>query len=214
MRKKITLITGANGEIGHGLIKLLYNRGIRNIIALDLLPPNDEMKKMISSEIIGDILNNKLIEKINDKYEIQELYHLAALLSTQSELYPQKAHEVNVTGTLNLLSLAMKQGQINKYPVKFFFPSSIAVYSIQSGNNDKISEEKNINPKTMYGCNKLYCENVGAYFANNYSPKLIDFRCIRFPGLISAYTVPTGGTSDYLPEMLHSAIKNNHINVL
>ena len=66
----------------------------------------------------------------------------------------------------------------------------------------------------MYGCNKLYCEKLGMYFANNfnklsedYKPNLIDFRCIRFPGLISAYTTPTGGTSDYLPEMLHAAVK-------
>jgi len=208
MRKKITLITGANGEIGQGLIKLLYKKGINNIVAFDLLPSNNEMQNMITDQIIGDILDSNLLESINEKYEITELYHLAALLSTKSELYPEKAHEVNVTGTINLLTLALKQGKLNNCPVKFFFPSSIAVYSIDKNNLNKITEEENNNPKTMYGCNKLYCENIGSYYSKKYSPYLIDFRCIRFPGIISPYTIPTGGTSDYLPEMLHSVIKN------
>ena len=34
---------------------------------------------------------------------------------------------------------------------------------------------------------------------------MLDFRAIRFPGLISAFTLPSGGTSDYGPEMLHAA---------
>jgi nucleoside-diphosphate-sugar epimerase len=38
-------------------------------------------------------------------------------------------------------------------------------------------------------------------------PVMLDFRSLRFPGLISAFTIPSGGTSDYGPEMLHSAAK-------
>jgi nucleoside-diphosphate-sugar epimerase len=65
----------------------------------------------------------------------------------------------------------------------------------------------------MYGCNKLYCEELGRYYAKHYkqlsvdlTPR-VDFRCVRFPGLISATTVPSGGTSDYAPEMIHAAAK-------
>jgi nucleoside-diphosphate-sugar epimerase len=64
----------------------------------------------------------------------------------------------------------------------------------------------------MYGCNKLYCEHLGRYFARHYrqlaasqGPPGVDFRAIRFPGLISAWTLPSGGTSDYAPEMIHAA---------
>ena len=74
-------------------------------------------------------------------------------------------------------------------------------------------KEKDWNmPVTMYGCNKLYCEHVGRYYATHYRQLAadtekggVDFRSIRFPGLISAVTVPSGGTSDYAPEMLHAA---------
>ena len=110
--------------------------------------------------------------------------------------------------------MAIKQSKTNGYSIKVFYPSSIAVYRIEPNNMSSISEKEYCNPITMYGCNKLYCENLGIYFSKNYNklsedykPNLIDFRCIRFPGLISAYTTPTGGTSDYLPEMLHSIVK-------
>ena len=68
-----------------------------------------------------------------------------------------------------------------------------------------------LTPITIYGCNKLYCEHLGRYYARHYrqlaaaGPSGVDFRAIRFPGLISAFTVPSGGTSDYAPEMIHAA---------
>jgi len=107
--------------------------------------------------------------------------------------------------------------------VKFFFPSSIAVYGF-SGLDEKnhagtIKEDSYRNPTTMYGCNKLYCEHLGNYYTNNYQrlgaekhQRYIDFRSIRFPGIISSKTIPTGGTSDYIPEMLHAAAKGEAYN--
>jgi nucleoside-diphosphate-sugar epimerase len=101
--------------------------------------------------------------------------------------------------------------------VKFLFPSSIAVYGLPSvaakKSAGKVAEKDWTMPITMYGCNKLYCEHLGRYYAHHYRQLAadsdqrggVDFRCIRFPGLISAVTVPSGGTSDYAPEMLHAA---------
>jgi nucleoside-diphosphate-sugar epimerase len=67
----------------------------------------------------------------------------------------------------------------------------------------------------MYGCNKLYCEQLGRYFSRHYKQLAaetlsgkVDFRAIRFPGLISAMTVPSGGTSDFAPEMIHAAAQS------
>jgi nucleoside-diphosphate-sugar epimerase len=62
----------------------------------------------------------------------------------------------------------------------------------------------------MYGVNKLAGEELGRYYQSHYRklakdrhPAPIDFRSIRFPGIISSDTVPSGGTSDYGPEMIH-----------
>ena len=212
-RKQIILITGANGEIGKNLIDYLSKSGSDNIVTLDLQPLEDTSK--IYKHITGSILDQQIIDDINTDYEISTIYHLAAMLSTKSEYAPFNANQVNVNGTLNLIDLAIKQGTMNNSPVQFFFPSSIAVYGLDKNIVNPIKESECLNPKTIYGMNKLYCEQLGIYFSKNYhrltkdySPGLLDFRSIRFPGLISVITHPTGGTSDYIPEMLHSASKS------
>ena len=218
MRKSAILITGANGEMGHGLIAALHQKNNINIVALDLNPLDDTISALANEELIGNILDQGLIEQLNGEYEFDTIYHLAALLSTRAEFSPRAAHDVNVGGTLNLLNLAIEQGRSQGNAVKFFFPSSIAVYGF-SGLDEKnaagaIKEDSHRNPTTMYGCNKLYCEHLGNYYTNNYQrlgaekhQRYIDFRSIRFPGIISSKTIPTGGTSDYIPEMLHAAAK-------
>jgi nucleoside-diphosphate-sugar epimerase len=194
-----------------------------NIVALDLNPLDDSISEFANEEIIGNILDQSLVEQLNGEYEFDTIYHLAALLSTRAEFSPRAALDVNVGGALNLLNLAIEQGRSQGNAVKFFFPSSIAVYGF-SGLDEKnaagaIKEDSHRNPTTMYGCNKLYCEHLGNYYTNNYQrlgaekhQRYIDFRSIRFPGIISSKTIPTGGTSDYIPEMLHAAAKGEAYN--
>jgi threonine 3-dehydrogenase len=115
-----------------------------------------------------------------------------------------------------VLRVAQNQSQRLGRAVRFIFPSSIAAYGLPSleekARAGRVKEEAWTLPITMYGCNKLYCEHLGRYFTNNYrqlgalaGASRLDFRAIRFPGLISAETLPTGGTSDFGPEMLHAA---------
>lgn len=216
MRKPIILITGINGEIGHGLVEYLSNKSNYSIIGLDLKPPDSFIQKRVDDYVVGNILDKDLLERLNAEFEISTIFHLAAILSTRAEFSPRIAHDVNVTGTINLLDLAIEQGQSLGRAVKFFFPSSIAVYGISNlilrNNTGPVPEDQFRYPQTMYGCNKLYCENIGTYFARHYkrlsvesSTNLVDFRSIRLPGLISAHTMPSGGSSDYAPEMIHAA---------
>jgi nucleoside-diphosphate-sugar epimerase len=219
MRKEVVLITGANGEIGHGLITFLGEQGQVNIIALDVQPLDEDLKPYCMRFIQGDILDQMLLGRMVVEYEIRSIFHLASILSTKAEYNPETAHRVNVEGTLNLLRLAVEQSQWQGQSVKFIYPSSIAAYGLPDlgikNSSQKIDETQWCVPITMYGCNKLYCEHLGRYYANNYRQlaadpghSSIDFRAIRFPGLISAVTIPTGGTSDYGPEMLHHAAQN------
>jgi glycine C-acetyltransferase len=215
-RKPVVLVTGANGEMGHGLIHKLSELGSYEVLALDIKEIDPAIAKRCSATIVGDILNRHLLERLVSEFEIHTIFHLAALLSTRSEFTPETAHEVNVTGTLNLLKMAHDQSRWHGKQVTFLFPSSIAVYGLPDLANKqragKVSESEWTVPTTMYGCNKLYCEQLGRYFARHYrqlahgeEKKGVDFRSIRFPGLISAFTQPSGGTSDYLPEMIHAA---------
>lgn len=216
MRKRSILITGAAGEIGDALIKRLAAQEINQIVTLDIqeLPPDNAA---IVTHVQGDILDHALLARLVSEYEISIIYHLAALLSTRAEFTPEAAHEVNVEGTLALFNLASEQSQWRGEAVQFIFPSSIAAYGMPDlevkANFPLVREWEWNDPKTMYGCNKLYCEMLGVYYSQYYRQLaadrsvMIDFRGLRFPGLISAFTVPSGGTSDYGPEMLHAAAK-------
>lgn len=218
MRKPVVLITGAGGEIGHSLIDELAGNGARAVVTLDVAPLDPALGKKVAREFTGSILDKSLLERILSEFEIDQVFHLAALLSTRSEFSPVTAHEVNVEGTLNLLEFAQREGESHGRPVTFLYPSSIAAFGLPSlevkASAGKVKEDQFTTPTTMYGCNKLYCEQLGAYYAKHYKqlskdPQSgrVDFRSVRFPGLISAMTVPSGGTSDYAPEMIHAAAK-------
>ena len=205
MDKKVILITGSNGEIGKSLIDKLSKNN--TIIALDV---NHNSKSNIET-INGSILDNNILNKINNKYKLSEIYHLAAVLSTKAQKNPSLSNEVNYNGTINLLEIARLQAKKYNHSIKFFFPSSIAIYNILNSDlNNNINEKDNINnPITEYGKAKLKCEKIGI---EKYLIKGVDFRCIRFPGIISAISRPTGGTSDYAPEMIHAAFLNEKYN--
>jgi len=96
LRTPVVLITGASGEIGHGLITSLANDGRRPIITLDVKPLEGDLGKLVEREFIGSILENNLLERILSEYEVELIFHLAALLSTRSEFTPITAHQVNV----------------------------------------------------------------------------------------------------------------------
>jgi nucleoside-diphosphate-sugar epimerase len=216
VRKSVVLITGAGGEIGHGLIERLAAGGRHDIVTLDLKPLDPDEARHVQQQFVGSILDGNLLERILAEYEVELVFHLAALLSTRGEFTPVTAHQVNVEGTLRLLEFAQKEGESHGRPVVFMYPSSIAAYGFADleakARAGRVKEDEHNTPITMYGCNKLYCEHLGRYYARHYKQLAaetlsgrLDFRCVRFPGLISAVTLPSGGTSDYAPEMLHAA---------
>jgi threonine 3-dehydrogenase len=218
VRENRILITGAEGEIGHALIERLHARGREQIIALDLRPLEGDVAAKVSRGYVGSILDRNLLDTILAEYKVTTVIHLAALLSTRSEFTPVVAHEVNVDGTLHMLEFARAQAQSHGETVKFFYPSSIAAFGLPDATTKEaegaITEDEWNTPSTMYGCNKLSCEHLGRYYSHHYKqldvvaiPGAVDFRSLRFPGLISAFSTPSGGTSDFAPEMLHAAAK-------
>jgi threonine 3-dehydrogenase len=216
MRKPVVLITGAGGEIGHALVEQLVAAGRDSIVSLDLNPLESSLGRMVRREFTGSINDTALLDRILSEFEIDTIYHLAALLSTRAEFTPLTAHQVNVEGTLKLLEFSQREAESHGRPVLFMYPSSIAAYGLPDVETKhqvgRVREDDYNTPRTMYGCNKLYCEQLGRYYARFYKQLAaepqsgrVDFRSVRFPGLISAVTVPSGGTSDYAPEMIHAA---------
>lgn len=212
---QIALITGISGEVGHGLIKKLSEKKFK-IIAADIKKPEESISLYIDKFYEVDISDKERVDKIFSEQKIDIIFHLASILSTGGEKNPELALSVNIGGTINLLETATNQSLKRGFPIKFIFPSTIAAYGIPDlktkRRKKKVKEDEFLHPITAYGISKLTSENLGNYFSKNYKllgdikrDRLIDFRCVRFPGLLSPDTVPSGGTSDYGPEMLHAA---------
>ena len=221
-RKQAVLLTGAGGEVGHGLIQRLSEAAGTPLVAFDLRPIDDKLARHCHASFTGDVRDPFAIANVFTRYEITEVFHLAALLSSTGERNPELAHEVNTQGTMNLVRFCAQQAEATGRSVKFIYPSSIAVYGLPSEAEKRragaVHEDQYLSPITMYGVNKLCCEHLGRYYAEHYrlldraeraqaAVAPIDFRCVRYPGLISPHTAPSGGTSDYGPIMLHAAAR-------
>jgi threonine 3-dehydrogenase len=207
------LVTGASGEIGQALVQELAKQGEYRIITSDLAPLPDAIQHAVAEHVQGDLIYK--IKTFYD-YDLDIIFHLAASLSSKAEVATEEAHRINVEGTMQLLMLAAHRSEKYHKSVKFLFPSSIAAYGLTLEERraaGRVTEDDYNSPRTMYGCNKLYCEKLGMYYSRYCGqhhldpepPVMLDFRALRFPGLISAMTLPSGGTSDYGPEMLHAA---------
>jgi threonine 3-dehydrogenase len=214
MTERLVLVTGACGELGQALVQGLARQAGYRIVTADLAPLPETIRAMSAEHVQGD-----LVYKVKNFYDsdFDVIFHLAASLSSKAEVASEEAHRINVEGTMQLLMLAAYRSEKYGKSVKFLFPSSIAAYgmpNLETKNSAACVKEDEFNsPHTMYGCNKLYCEKLGIYYSKYYGqkhldehpPHMLDFRAVRFPGLISALTLPSGGTSDYGPEMLHAA---------
>lgn len=219
MTMKRALITGACGEIGQALAQELAKKGGYRVVTSDIAPLPDSIKGLTAEHVQGDLVYKV---KVFYDYDFDVIFHLAASLSSKAEIATEEAHRINVEGTMQLLMLAAYRSEKYGKPVKFLFPSSIAAYGMPNLDAKKsagaVKEEDWVSPHTMYGCNKLYCEKLGIYYGKYFGqkhldekpPVMLDFRALRFPGLISAFTLPSGGTSDYGPEMLHAAAQGKN----
>ncbi|MBW1294320.1 NAD-dependent epimerase/dehydratase family protein [Aquimarina litoralis] len=188
------LVIGANGQLGSVLTKELQKKHtIENVIASDL--EQRESYKGIFEVI--DATDQKRIQEVVERYQITQIYHLAAILSAKGEERPLATWDINMKTLFNVLEVS----RINQIE-KVFFPSSIAVF----GEGAPLLETPNdayLNPATVYGMSKAAGENWAQYYFLKYG---LDVRSIRYPGVIGYQSLPGGGTTDYAVDIYHKAV--------
>lgn len=190
------LVTGANGQLGSELTEELRRIfGIDNVVASDISIPLTGSSAGPFEKL--DVLDIRGYEDIIDRYQITQIYHLAALLSANAEKNIDVAWTLNMDGLLNTLYLAKK-----KSIDKIFWPSSIAVFGPDAQKN-KTPQQSPCNPTTVYGITKLAGEQWCAYYHHKFG---LDVRSIRYPGLIGYKSLPGGGTTDYAVDIFHKAV--------
>ncbi len=195
--QKKFLVIGSNGQIGTVLTNRLGEKyGFENVVGSDLRPPENQTKFIFEE---CSVLDKDCLEKIISKYNITDVYLLAAYLSAKGEQNIEKAWDLNINGLLHILNFAK-----DKKIQKIFWPSSIAVFGPTTPKNN-VEQNAITEPATIYGVSKLAGESLCNYYHNKFG---IDVRSIRYPGLIGWESMPGGGTTDYAVDIFHEAIKN------
>lgn len=188
------LVIGAGGQVGQELVEQLRKlKGNDQVIASDV---RELMDNSGPSEVVN-ALDEKQLKELVEKYKVEEIYHLAALLSANAEKQVQFAWELNMQSLFHVLNLA-KDGIIKKV----FWPSSIAVFGPNTPKKNT-PQHTITDPTTVYGISKLAGERWCEYYAANYN---VDVRSIRYPGLIGYKSLPGGGTTDYAVDIFHQAL--------
>ncbi|RST77008.1 L-threonine 3-dehydrogenase [Siminovitchia acidinfaciens] len=194
--KKI-LVTGSLGQIGSELVmKLRREYGNDHIIASDIRRLENEVVESGPFEIL-DVTDGSEIFKLANKFEVDTIIHLAALLSASAEAKPQMAWNLNMGGLINVLEAARVLG------LKVFVPSSIGAFGAETPKH-KTPQVTIQRPSTMYGINKVAGELLCDYYFHRYA---VDARGVRFPGLVSYVAPPGGGTTDYAVEIFYEALR-------
>ena len=197
--KKI-LITGCLGQIGSELTTKLQERyGAENVIATDIREPKKNQFRKDGIFELLDVTDSDRLESLIERYEVDTLIHLAALLSAVAEEKPLLAWNLNMGGLLNTLEAA------RKYHLQYFTPSSIGAFGPETP-KDQTPQKTIQRPTTMYGVTKVSGELLADYYHEKFG---VDTRGLRFPGLISYETLPGGGTTDYAVEIYYEALKLN-----
>jgi len=199
--KRKTMVIGATGQIGSELIVELRKRyGGDNVIGVGhSRKPSKEMLESGPYET-ANVMDQKRMTELCEKYDIGTIYHLAAVLSGVGEKDPHLAWDLNMNGLLNVLEVA------REHDVKVFWPSSIAVFGANCPRTNT-PQDTVLQPTTMYGVTKVVGELLCDYYNRKFG---VDVRSVRYAGIISSETLPGGGTTDYAVAIFYDAVKSNH----
>ena len=192
------LVTGACGQLGVELVNRLRElHGANHVIATDIRAPESHVLQNGPFEQL-DVMDRERLHELLEQYQVEAVYHLAALLSAKAEDNIEMARKLNVRSLILMLDAA-RDGRFSR----LFWPSSIAVFGPDADAN-LTPQGSACNPTTVYGINKMTGEQWCAYYNRRFG---VDARSLRYPGLIGYKSMPGGGTTDYAVEIYHKAVQ-------
>ncbi|KAJ2159340.1 hypothetical protein GGF46_003087 [Coemansia sp. RSA 552] len=193
------LVTGSLGQLGSTLVNTLRAKlGEENVVASDIKKPT-AAQRSTGPFVYADVLNYRALEEVVVDYGIDWVVHFSAILSAAGEQNPALGLNVNINGFQNVLELA------KNHRLRILSPSTIGAFGPTTP-KDMTPDLTVMRPNTIYGISKVHMELLGEYYCQRYG---VDFRSLRYPGIISADSPPGGGTTDYAIDIFHGALKDN-----
>lgn len=196
---KNILVIGSTGQIGSELTLKLRKEVAGSTVVAGYIPGAEPHGELLESgpSAIADVRNAGTLAAVVDKYKVDTIINLAALLSAVAEKKPLMAWDIQMNGLLNILEIAREKG------CAVFTPSSIGSFGPETPRKD-VPQDTIQRPRSMYGVTKVATELLSDYYFAKFG---VDTRSVRFPGLISYTTLPGGGTTDYAVEVYYAAVK-------
>lgn len=199
--KKGLLVTGSMGQIGSELVpELARANPDAEVVSCDIKrgsSPNNAKGRGRVTFAYLDVTDKEAIRRVAKEFSVDAIYHLAGVLSANGESDPERTMTLNIGGLRNILDVARESDATN-----VFWPSSIAVFG-PDARRENTPQDSALFPGTVYGITKVSGELLCNYYFKRFG---LDVRCLRLPGIISAETVPGGGTTDYAVEIFYKAI--------
>jgi len=194
--KKGVLVTGAFGQVGTDLVPVLQKiHGKDNVIAVGHKNLPKDFDGIVEAV---DCRDSQAMEGLIKKYNIGEVYHLAALISAIGEKNPSLAWDININSLKIFLDLAVEQ------KFKLFWSSSMAAMGPTTPVHNT-PQRTVLEPITMYGVTKVAGELLCQYYFLKYG---VDVRSIRYPGLLSWKHEPHGaGTTEYAVAIFYEGLQ-------
>ena len=194
------LVTGGAGFIGSHLAMALDSIGVKVTVLDDLSAGGDPGVLSMSIEFVrGSILDSALVEKCTIGRQL--VFHQAALGSVpRSVEQPRLYHEVNVTGTLNVLEAARRAGV-----KRVMFAASSSAY----GNTPTLPkiESMPVNPRSPYAATKVACEAMMSAYPASYS---LDTVCLRYFNIFGPRQSPDNAYAAVIAAFAKALLKGEH----
>ena len=218
VRKPVVLITGANGEIGHALVANLAQKRNKAVVSLDVNALDPHIARLVHREVTGSILDNEPARAhpvgVRGRPDLS-----SGGAAVDADPSSRRWRRITSTskGRSTFWNLRRAKRSRTAGPscssTRPPLPPTAFPISTCGGRPDGFARTTGTSPSRCTGATSCIASISGGTTPSTTSscsearaPR-VDFRCVRFPGLISAVTVPSGGTSDYASEMIHAAAR-------
>jgi threonine 3-dehydrogenase len=196
-----TLVTGGTGFIGAEVVRILLEKGEKDLVVFDINPSTKLLDDVADQvEVVRkDLGNFSHVLSVVKTHRPKVIYHLGGMLSVPSDADNAASFRANAMGTFHILEAA----RLFEVP-QVLFSSTLATYGLDI-REDTVTDYSLQRPQLFYGATKVFCELMGLFYKRKFG---LDFRGVRYPSIVGP-GVKTPGVVQYTSWVIEECAKGN-----